>query len=639
MKHRFLTVALALLGALAPIASGTVTHAQPHAPVAQLAGAPLRGELAQGDDRLPSGEYVDRHVVTIPVGRPARIEARSSAFDTYLIVRPPQGQEIQNDDQAPGNLDAAVDLASPVAGSYEVLVTSYEPGETGAYELFVSGAQVGGIGPSPSPFPAPPAPAGGAQLLQGALEASDPRHDGERFIDWHEIDVPTAGPLSIHVRGAFDTYLFVQGPDGQSHENDDIQGSLQSGLDLPFAPAGRYRVGVSSYEPATTGAYTVHVGAPHQMPPVDGATAPVRPAPGPVVRPQPGAQRLSGRLEANDATRDGGAFIDWHQVTLPAGGPLSIHLRSADMDTYLVVQTPDGQTHENDDLDGSLQSGVDLPSAMAGTYRIGASSYEAAATGAYSIHIGSPSQMPSVSAAAEAPGRVFGMFVGVADYPDGGDLPRTDEDAINLARGLSSRGLMNEQDGILLTDAQATRQNVRAGLAQLAQRVGPEDTFIFFFSGHGNQEGPGATNELDGRDESIALYDGIMLDDELVGLLGGISARVSILSLDSCRAGGFARDFIDRPGRIGLFSSEEDVNSGVPNEAGGYLAMYLHEAVQGRADADHDATVTAEELTHYLHRRYGEDPAVRTDNGWQHLVADRGAVSPRTPLWTYPAAS
>ncbi len=73
--------------------------------------------------------------------------------------------------------------------------------------------------------------------------------------------------------------------------------------------------------------------------------------------------------------------------------------------------------------------------------------------------------------------------------------------------------------------------------------------------------------------------------------------------------------------------------------AGGYLAAFLADAVgDGLADADDDGGVSAVELSQYLHERYRADVKsgdasdyVRTGGpqlGYQHLVVDRGSISP-----------
>ena len=97
---------------------------------------------------------------------------------------------------------------------------------------------------------------------------------------------------------------------------------------------------------------------------------------------------------------------------------------------------------------------------------------------------------------------------------------------------------------------------------------------------------------------------------------------------------------------MGLFSSEEDVTSqvAVKFQAGGYLAVFFDEAVRGHyADQDMDRELTAIELSQYLHDRYRADvkafgsPQYVSTGGpqssYQHLVVDRGGVSPYSVLF------
>jgi serine/threonine protein kinase len=96
------------------------------------------GTLAAGDTALNSGEFVDRHDFQWTAGQRYSIDARSTSFDTYLIIKPPTGNQIDNDDrnQAAGT-DAGYDLDVTQTGTWQVLVTSFRPGEVGAYTLTV----------------------------------------------------------------------------------------------------------------------------------------------------------------------------------------------------------------------------------------------------------------------------------------------------------------------------------------------------------------------------------------------------------------------------------------------------------------------------------------------------------------------
>ncbi len=96
---------------------------------------------------------------------------------------------------------------------------------------------------------------------------------------------------------------------------------------------------------------------------------------------------------------------------------------------------------------------------------------------------------------------------------------------------------------------------------------------------------------------------------------------------------------ITRPGRVGLFSSEEDVLSAVASQfqAGGYLSHFLRTAVSGEADvAPNDRVLTVGELTHFLYTQFGTHATdVQLQGAYQHLVVDRGAVHVDQVLWSY----
>ena len=56
---------------------------------------------------------------------------------------------------------------------------------------------------------------------------------------------------------------------------------------------------------------------------------------------------------------------------------------------------------------------------------------------------------------------------------------------------------MRPENGRLLVDEQATKENIVAALRWLAQVAGPEDRVVFFFSGHGVQENNGASSNAE----------------------------------------------------------------------------------------------------------------------------------------------
>ena len=96
------------------------------------------GALGSGDDTLPSGEFVDWYEFEGWPGQHVAIDLRSPAFDTYLILKDPTGQQTENDDADDGDVGhSLIETELSETGTYSVLVTSYESGETGAYRLTI----------------------------------------------------------------------------------------------------------------------------------------------------------------------------------------------------------------------------------------------------------------------------------------------------------------------------------------------------------------------------------------------------------------------------------------------------------------------------------------------------------------------
>jgi hypothetical protein len=231
--------------------------------------------------------------------------------------------------------------------------------------------------------------------------------------------------------------------------------------------------------------------------------------------------------------------------------------------------------------------------------------------------------------------QVHAILVGISDYSGlANSLQFTAADATNLAQTLRQEGVLSP-DSVVLTDAQATRANVRAAFARVAANAGPNDLFLFFFSGHGSQSADQRNStEPDRREEYIVLRDGMVQDDEVAQWFNAVHARVGIIALDSCFSGGFARDVVSRPGIMGLFSSEEDLTSAVADkfQAGGYLSHFLRTGLAGEADVDHNNSITAGELSTYLWQKFAtevEDVQSETSDhqsNYQRLVVDRGGV-------------
>ncbi len=247
-----------------------------------------------------------------------------------------------------------------------------------------------------------------------------------------------------------------------------------------------------------------------------------------------------------------------------------VDLRSSDFDTYLSVVTPSGQSIDNDDFESSIErSVIEVTLQESGRYRVIATSYSSDAVGDYALTLnrGTARSVATSTAVNTSGSRIFGIFAGMSDYPgDDNDLELTDQDAIRARDAMIEGAGMHPDNGHLLLNSDATNANFRNALATISASITQDDTLVIFYSGHGNRiERAGGPNNTDpdGMDETIDLYDGSLIDDELAALLDGVNAGIVLLVFDSCFSGGFAKDVVSAPGRMGLFSSEEDVTSQV----------------------------------------------------------------------------
>ena len=649
--HQFNAFLESLGGSRAGTPSGGTTapgaaEPAPRAALPVRVGDRLSGSLASTDARLPSGEHYDVYELSVsaPAGE-VSVQMESTSLDCFLRVEGPGGQHWENDDYG-GTLSSRVDLALSAPGTYRIIATSYRPGATGGYELKLQTRRDEAVAGAPS---------GPEQAIAGQLRSGDRTLQTGEYFDEHRFTWAPGTRVHLEVRSdQFDPYLIVHPPSGPQRDNDDLSPgqSLNAGMDLQVNEPGEWRVIATSYRPNETGDYTLVVtggspSAPGPTPTVTPTPAPTTPA----TTPSPGERTETGTLAQGDRTLQSGEFTDVFTRTFTPRSAVQIRLDSTDFDPYLIVRTPSGTQEDNDDYQApALNSGIDIPVAEPGTYTITVTSYRPGESGRYTLRTSEGPSIVSAPAVAPQPngttppaasggGRVWGLFAGISDYQgSANDLPECANDARKLAEAVRQQGNMPPDQEFLLTDAQATGGAIRQAMQTIAERIRPEDVLVFFYSGHGGQtDSSQDPRELDGRDEYLVAYDGNLMDDELGRLFDAIRGRVALVAIDACFAGGFAKDIITRPGRVGMFSSEEDVTSAVAGrfQAGGYLSHFLRLGIQGEADNDpSNAILTVGELTHYTWVQFGQHASdVRMSMGYQHLVVDRGAVRTTEVLW------
>lgn len=213
--------------------------------------------------------------------------------------------------------------------------------------------------------------------------------------------------------------------------------------------------------------------------------------------------------------------------------------------------------------------------------------------------------------------KTYLVSVGVADYPGNNmDLKKSANDAKTVA-GIYSATKKAETHTLVNNAAKV--DDILSTMRTIFAKAKPEDTVIFYFSGHGS---PGTFVCYDGRLEYKKVFDA----------LKGCKARNKFVIADACYSGKMrtgkkkAQDKFN-PDNIVLFlSSRTDEMSAETGFNNGLFTMYLERGLRGGADYDKDKTITAKEIYKFVH-----DGVVEILDGKQHPVM-WGNFNPNTPI-------
>ncbi len=201
------------------------------------------GQLAAGDLRRDTGELYDPYTFNASANQRITIDMRSTEFDTYLIVRAPDGTEFTNDD-FDGTERSFLDMIAPQAGVYSVLASAYDEGLSGRYTISI---ELGSIGRS-------------VAVVQGQLAESDPMLPKGEYVDTHTIQLAPGSDYFVELTtDGYDGYLSVMSPSQHYTRNDDAGDTTISRVGALAGEFGNWTVYVTSLSEGETGNYTLRV--------------------------------------------------------------------------------------------------------------------------------------------------------------------------------------------------------------------------------------------------------------------------------------------------------------------------------------------------------------------------------------------
>lgn len=220
-----------------------------------LNGATIPGRLDQGDNVLPDNSFFDAYIFEGQAGTQIEIAMASQEIDPYLILIGPGGEKVSEDDDGAGGNNARIQTRLPVSGTYLLMANSYEPGESGNYNIVAKTDTSTGVGP---PQNRDYLLEEGGILGPGALILPS---DGSLY-QTHFFTGRAGQFVELSLESDdFDTYLILVDPQGNKlTENDDLNSNnTNSALRVTLPKNGTYKVIVNSYDRNGRGRYFLTV--------------------------------------------------------------------------------------------------------------------------------------------------------------------------------------------------------------------------------------------------------------------------------------------------------------------------------------------------------------------------------------------
>lgn len=90
---------------------------------------------------------------------------------------------------------------------------------------------------------------------------------------------------------------------------------------------------------------------------------------------------------------------------------------------------------------------------------------------------------------------------------------------------------------LTLSDKEATKKKVLDTIISIGKKIKPGDTFLFYFSGHGDIVADRNGDEFSGFDQVLVAYDQFIVDDEIYLLLKKYFTKTkNIMIVDACHS-------------------------------------------------------------------------------------------------------
>ena len=204
----------------------------------------IEGELTGKDpfDKIRKGSRVKVHDLELKAEEIYLIDLRSLDFDTFLRLEDSTGKKIsENDDISATNLNSRLGFMPKKTGTYRAVVTTYDPGLTGRYTVYVGTLKK----------------AGESQIIEGTLTDKSPKAVG-RHYEVKKIAFKTDEFWLIDVNSKdFNPYLNVTFMKKTFAWDAYAGKAMNSRLVVAIGDPGEYLLHATALKAGAMGAYTM----------------------------------------------------------------------------------------------------------------------------------------------------------------------------------------------------------------------------------------------------------------------------------------------------------------------------------------------------------------------------------------------
>ncbi len=223
------------------------------------------GEITKDleQDNVRNGSHRKIHMHKMEKGKSYQIDMAGQAFDAYLRLEDSKNNQLAEDDDSGGNLDARIVFTAPRTDDYRVIATTFGAGAVGKYKLTIK-EQTLEVKPPPPPEKYKGDPlklAAGTGGLQGKLDESEQKLRG-KFLKVFEIDLEAGRTYRIDMKSKdFDAFLVLHDREGNVvAANDDVDAkSTDARLLYKAAKSGPYTLLATSLNPKETGGFELTI--------------------------------------------------------------------------------------------------------------------------------------------------------------------------------------------------------------------------------------------------------------------------------------------------------------------------------------------------------------------------------------------